>query len=418
MRFIDLFAGLGGFHIALTKLGHECVFASEIVPELKSLYKENFGIDVAGDITKVPLEDIPAHDILCAGFPCQPFSKAGRQKGMKEERGKLIDRIIEILKYHGPQYFILENVRNLEKHDNGNTWKYIKSSLKDLGYTVESKIISPHDIGIPQHRERIFIVGCKTGLDHFHWIEHRSLMTSITSIIEDNAVNNEELKIEPEKIIVLDVWQRFLNILPASIIPYSPLWSMEFGATYPYENVNINRMRVKDLWNYRGSFGEPLYGLSKKDIIDRLPNYIKTQKGAIPKWKAIYIRNNRAFYTKYKNAIDQVLPEIKNIQVESWQKLEWNCSDLERNIWKYIIQFRGSGVRIKRVDFFPSLVTVRTQMPIIGWKKRYISKREGARTQSIPDNIKLPVSLPAAFKALGNSVNTEIVYEIAKALLI
>ena len=86
MRFIDLFAGLGGFHIALSKLGHQCVFASEIVAELKELYQQNFGIEVSGDITKIPLEDIPNHDILCAGFPCQPFSKAGRQKGMEEER--------------------------------------------------------------------------------------------------------------------------------------------------------------------------------------------------------------------------------------------------------------------------------------------------------------------------------------------
>ena len=118
-----------------------------------------------------------------------------------------------------------------------------------------------------------------------------------------------------------------------------------------------------------------------------------------------------------KKSIDLVLPEIINLHVESWQKFEWNCLDLEKNIWNYIIQFRGSGIRIKRTDFFPSLVTVRTQMPIIGWKKRYISRREGARTQSIPDSIILPATLPAAFKALGNSVNTEIVYAIAKELI-
>lgn len=139
MRFIDLFAGLGGFHIALSKLGHQCVFASEIVVELKELYQQNFGIEVSGDITKIPLENIPSHDILCAGFPCQPFSKAGRQKGMEEERGKLIDRVIEILEYHKPKYFILENVRNLEKHNNGQTWEYIKNALEKLNYSVEKK---------------------------------------------------------------------------------------------------------------------------------------------------------------------------------------------------------------------------------------------------------------------------------------
>ena len=139
--FIDLFAGLGGFHIALSKLGHQCVFASEIVVELKELYQQNFGIEVSGDITKIPLENIPSHDILCAGFPCQPFSKAGRQKGMEEERGKLIDRVIEILEYHKPKYFILENVRNLEKNTitdkHGN--QYIRLCHRHLNFPIHRK---------------------------------------------------------------------------------------------------------------------------------------------------------------------------------------------------------------------------------------------------------------------------------------
>ena len=416
MRFIDLFAGLGGFHIALSKLGHQCVFASEIVAELKELYQQNFGIEVSGDITKIPLEDIPNHDILCAGFPCQPFSKAGRQKGMEEERGKLIDRVIEILEYHKPKYFILENVRNLEKHNNGQTWEYIKNALENLNYSVEKKIISPHHIGIPQHRERIFIVGCKTGLSHFKWFDPKDIATDTRSIIDDNT-NDISLAIEQEKIIVLDIWQKFFDVLPQKTRPYSPLWSMEFGATYPYENTDYTSVKAEDLWSFKGSFGIPLMGLSKDEIMERLPNYVKTQKGIFPKWKQNFLKNNREFYQKNKESIDLVLPEIINLHVESWQKFEWNCLDLEKNIWNYIIQFRGSGIRIKRTDFFPSLVTVRTQMPIIGWKKRYISRREGARTQSIPDSIILPATLPAAFKALGNSVNTEIVYAIAKELI-
>lgn len=417
MRFIDLFAGLGGFHIALKKLGHECVFASEIVPELKTLYYDNFGIKVDGDITKIAVEDIPEHDILCAGFPCQPFSKAGRQKGMKEERGQLINRVIDILAYHHPQYFILENVRNLEKHDNGNTWQYIKDELEKLEYTVDKRIISPHHIGIPQHRERIFIVGCRNGLAHFNWIPQRPIMTDATSII-DSGVNDISLRIEPDKINVLNVWQSFLDVLPQNIRPYSPLWSMEFGATYPVEDIDYTIIPAEELWQYKGCFGKSLYGLSKDEILTKLPNYIKSQKGKLPKWKQNFIKQNRSFYEQNKDAIDEVLPGIISLQVESWQKFEWNCLDLERNLWKYIIQFRGSGVRVKRTDFFPSLVTVRTQMPIIGWETRYISRREGARTQSIPDNILLPESLPAAFKALGNSINTNIVYEIANNLII
>ena len=174
MRFIDLFAGLGGFHKALHKLGHECVFVSELDPILREVYTKNWGIEVHGDIKKIvdkEIETIPEHDILCGGFPCQPFSKAGKQLGRDDDRGTLFDEIVKILDFRKPTFFILENVPFIAKHDNEATWEFMQSELDRIGYKVDHNIYSPQDFGIPQHRKRIFIVGSRIGLDHFSFDE-------------------------------------------------------------------------------------------------------------------------------------------------------------------------------------------------------------------------------------------------------
>ena len=160
-KFIDLFAGIGGFHQAMEQLGGECVFASEIDKYAIETYKENYNIDSNFNIRDIDEKDIPKHDVLCAGFPCQAFSKAGKRQGMSETRGTLFFEIERILKYHKTKYIILENVRNLVSHDGGNTWRTIYTHLKDLGYrlTKEPIIISPHQLGIPQLRERVVILG-------------------------------------------------------------------------------------------------------------------------------------------------------------------------------------------------------------------------------------------------------------------
>jgi len=170
VRFVDLFAGLGGFHIALTRLGHTCVFASELDKNLRDLYEKNFGIKSHGDIRSVRVSDIPSHDILCAGFPCQPFSKAGEQKGFDcPKEGDLFDYVMRIILYHNPRYLIVENVPNLKRHDEGNTWRRLARRLKRAGYNIESAHLSPHQFGIPQIRERVFIVGSRASLREFAW---------------------------------------------------------------------------------------------------------------------------------------------------------------------------------------------------------------------------------------------------------
>ncbi len=156
-RFIDLFAGVGGFHLAFKS--ENCVFASEIDINARETYKLNFpNTRLEGDITKIDEKDIPEHDILCAGFPCQPFSVAGYRKGFEDARGTLFFDIARIIKYHRPKAVLLENVKNLENHDNGNTLKTIINILRDLNYHVSYKILNSAEYSnIPQNRERIFI---------------------------------------------------------------------------------------------------------------------------------------------------------------------------------------------------------------------------------------------------------------------
>ena len=196
MKFIDLFSGLGGFHVALVQLGHECVFASEINKTLADNYEENFGVKTFGDITKIKAEDIPKHDILCAGFPCQPFSKAGRQKGLKDKKNGsfFINDVARILKFHKPKYFILENVTHLKKHDREKTWKIILGKLKGLGYDVKDATLSPHEFKVPQIRKRIFIVGSTGKLDSFKFpIPCKCKNLDIKNILEKKNVNGKNV---------------------------------------------------------------------------------------------------------------------------------------------------------------------------------------------------------------------------------
>jgi DNA (cytosine-5)-methyltransferase 1 len=417
LKFIDLFAGLGGFHVALEELGHECVFASEKRINLAELYEKNFDIEVNRDITKIEVADIPSFDILCAGFPCQPFSKAGKQDGLLDERnGSLFDKIVDILEYHKPKYFILENVRNLISHDNENTWLYIKEQLEiKLGYKIDKKIYSPHNFGIPQHRERLFIIGSSDGLQHFEWLETTNKTTSIFEYLDKKPINAR--KLEQEKIEVIDIWQELISKIPKEHkLPGFPIWSMEFGATYPFEEKTPYSSSTKAIGQTKGNFGIELKGLSRKDKIANLPSYARTEENEFPSWKKNYIRKNRAFYETYKVILGPIVKKIENLKIASWQKLEWNVQGGERDLYKYIIQFRGSGVRIKKTDFFPSLVTVSTQIPIISWEKRYITPSEGARIQSL-NGIELPENIGTCFSALGNAVNGAIVKLIAGKLI-
>ena len=158
-KFIDLFCGIGGFHQATRSTGGECVFACEIDAEAKRAYETNYKIIPHGDITQISKAEIPDHDILFAGFPCQPFSIIGKKLGFDDIRGTLFFEIARILKKKKPKMFILENVKQLKTHNNGKTLETILKTLESLGYKVYSDILNALDFGLPQKRERIIIVG-------------------------------------------------------------------------------------------------------------------------------------------------------------------------------------------------------------------------------------------------------------------
>lgn len=158
LTFSDLFCGIGGFHLALKSFGAKCVLCSEIDQKACAVYKTNFGIMPQGDIKSIPDEQIPTHDILCAGFPCQPYSISGNLLGLEDDRGKLFYEIIRIAKKALPRVIILENVANLKNHDGGATFRKMKSSFEEIGYSVFSSVLDSSDFGIPQARKRLFIV--------------------------------------------------------------------------------------------------------------------------------------------------------------------------------------------------------------------------------------------------------------------
>lgn len=164
--FVDLFAGIGGFRIALEKLGGACVFTSEIDSECAKVYSTNFGEYPEGDIVDIDIKKIPKHDVLCAGFPCQPFSISGHKKGFRDERGTLFFNIVDMIKVIKPKVVFLENVKYLKDHNGGSTLETILESLKVLGYNTSWNILNAKDFGVAQNRERIIIIAhCRKYFD-------------------------------------------------------------------------------------------------------------------------------------------------------------------------------------------------------------------------------------------------------------
>lgn len=267
IKFIDLFCGIGGFHYAIEDAAHRlgikatCVFASDIDKEASQSYKANFGIDSHSDITKIDAKDIPEHDILLAGFPCQAFSIIGARKGFDDTRGTLFFDIARILKEKQPKGFVLENVKQLKGHDSGRTLIVILETLKDLGYQVDCNVLNAKDFGLPQKRERIFIVGWKNSLK-FDWIFDKVKMKPLSKVLQKNVdsfyyasqkiADSRKLNVKAEQITHKrpTIWHENKS---GNISAYEYSCALRAGASYNYLLVNgERRMTEREMLRLQG----------------------------------------------------------------------------------------------------------------------------------------------------------------------
>lgn len=382
-RFVDLFCGIGGFHQAMTSLGGKCVFACDIDEDCRKTYEANYGIKPECDITRIAAKDIPRHDVLCAGFPCQAFSKAGNRLGFDDPtKGTLFFDVCRVLDYHHPKYALLENVRNLASHDRGNTWRVIHSRLESLGYSLlpEPVIFSPHNIGIPQHRERVYIMCVRKDVGEvkpFVFDKNQPKPYSIESILQDDdeIPDIKDYRISPDLENLIDLWNEFIQTIKAEKLPGFPIWSD----------------RLRDL-----------------DPKEDLAQY--------PAWKQNFIRKNNELYLNNRAFIDGWLHRARRnpLFFGAKAKLEWQAGQTDcPNIWNQIFQLRPSGIRVKVNTYFPALVAI-VQTSIIGSRKRFLTPRECARLQSFPESFQPDVKQRQAYKQFGNAVNVECAKLFAK----
>lgn len=422
-RFIDLFAGIGGFHHALSdsEFGGQCVLAVDIDASCRDVYRSTWpGVRVEGDIRAITLADdgsdrtddeldalVPDHDVLCAGFPCQPFSKSGYQQGLLDQtRGTLFFDIVRIAQVKKPKFLLLENVRNLAGPRHTQTWAVIISSLRSLGYRVSDQpvVFSPHMLpptleGRPQSRDRVFILA--TLVDDGADLDQEPLIRRAPVgnwnphdwnvedyLLDDKDIPNlDDYKLRPEEVAWLDAWQAFIQGIPEDDLPGFPIWVDAF-TTEPHIEAGT------------------------------------------PAWKADFLRKNSEFYNRHRTFIRSWLRKSwipgSGYRVADFpasrRKFEWQArlaqpKASDRDLWKLTIHFRPSGVRVKPATYLPALVAI-TQTSVIGSRRRRITPVEAGRLQGIPDHVfpNAGVDDKTAYKQAGNGVNVGVVKFVAATL--
>lgn len=437
--YADLFAGIGGFHAVLDAMGGECVYAVEVDPAAQDVYEANWGMrplgsNGKGDITLDTQIDgvvnVPEHDVLVAGFPCQPFSKSGAQKGMDEIRGTLFFDIMRIVRDRKPAVVLLENVRNLAGPRHTHEWDKIIEHLRVAGYRVSHKpaVLSPARIapehgGHPQTRDRVFIAATRVVPQHPVPEVAAQLLSGdlvlpnpveddddaampISHFMDDIEMKrqwdlmkdlplDEELQggasVSAEEWKWIDHWdeliQRARALLayeahrdgrPTRDIPGFPIWANVWTAS--------ERERTQMFAEAAGMAWKVGHLKKNFDLYDRLCAYDRTTSEST--WTAMWLHKTAQF-------------------PESRQKLEWQAQDAS-SVRDCVISMRPSGLRVKRMTHLPALVAI-SQTPIIGPLKRRLTISEGTLLQGLPASFK-----GATWKQLGNGVNTGVV---AQALL-
>ena len=433
--FLDLFAGIGGFHYALESLGGKCVMTCELDAACQQVYRTAFP-DLPADrlisnirsITRDNIDDestnrtpeeirllVPDHDVLCAGFPCQPFSKSGAQKGVHDTtRGTLFFDIMEIARAKRPKYMILENVRNLAGPRHTQTWNTIIASIREAGYRVadEPVVLSPHLIppslgGAPQVRDRVFILCEHTGtarnasLKSIPLLHRKSFpqwnpdhWNIADYLVPDSQIRNiATYRLRPAELAWLEAWEHFVTRIETDTLPGFPIW------------------------------------------VDAFKTKLELPISA-PAWEQNFLKKNFCFYQAHKKFIDAWLKltwGAEGITVRDFprsrQHFEWQARKQHptargRTLQDLVIQMRPSGIRVKPATYLPALVAI-TQTSIIGPRVgtvaqyRTLTPIEAAKLQGIPGEVFGKAGVPdkVAYKQLGNAVNVGVVRLACETLM-
>lgn len=433
--FVDLFAGIGGFHAALEGLGGRCVYAAEADAAAQAVYRKTWldplaasekfvlSSDINDDAPRLPEgasdEDgghdvtVPAHDVLAAGFPCQAFSKSGQQQGVLDAtRGTLFYNVLRIVKARRPKVVFLENVRNLvgPRHRE-STFVTIVESLRRFGYTVSSTptIISPHRIhpdlgGTPQVRDRVYILAIRSdlvdadqstdfpGFDYGTWDPKRwridqtplALYGGRTAIAAPGELRDPAAYRladgSPER-IWLDTYEALLK----AVIKKRDLRRGD----------GVRRLPGFPLWFRHQALADPAY---EQELADAVANGYD--------WKVEFLEKNRRFFGEFHDLISTTVGRSVRTFPESRTKLEWQAGDAD-SIWDCLIQLRPSGIRVKPLTYAPALVAI-NQAPIYGPERRRLAPLEAARLQGFPERvIQVLEGQPDkhSYKQLGNAVH-------------